>query len=98
MAYMADEFLAFFEAQCRGVKLYDASDVRLDFGVPVAFRRDASNQFDSNCVVVYLRPTGWLQQSHPRADLTAMKLSHVDRESARWLLALLASGQFRITG
>ncbi len=43
-----DTFLVFFEAQCRGVKLYDLSDAHLDFGVPIAFRRDPSNPHDAN--------------------------------------------------
>ncbi len=92
-----DRFLVFFEAKCQGVKVYDLTNVHLDFGVPVAFCRDPSNPHDANCVEVYLQPTGWLQQTHPCADLTAAKLGHVDRASARWLSALLV-GSFRITG
>ncbi len=96
---MDDEFLAFFAAQCCGIKLYAERDdvAQLDFGLPVAFRRNLSNQHDTNCVEVYVRPAGWLAQPSPRADSIGCKLGHVDRASARWLSALLL-GPFRITG
>ncbi len=96
-AGVGNELLVFFEAQCRGVKFYDLADTRLDFGVPIAFRRDPSNKHDDNCVEVYLRPAGWLRQEPPRADLIAAKLGHVDRASAKWLSTLLTA-PFRISG
>jgi len=78
--------LAFFTAQCRGVKFYSLAETGAEFGSEVEFVRRPFHPKDSNCVEVRVKVKGRYK-----------KLGHLAAEAAEWLSPMLL-GPFRIYG
>ena len=79
--------LAFFTCVCRGVKFHGISGRRLPYGTELAFRREPTNPYDSNAVLVFVVESG--------RRLTPP--GHVAAEAARWLSPLLL-GPYTVCG
>ena len=79
--------LAFFTAQCRGVKFYNLKEEGVKFGSEVEFLRRPYHPKDKNCVEVRVKlGAGRFEQ-----------LGHLAAEAAEWLSPMLL-GPFNIYG
>ena len=88
---MESTALAFFVTECRGVKFYDFKGHHLEFGTPLAFKRNPFHPKDANCVEVLV--VGERRRGRGRG----YKLGHVRADAAEWLSSLL-TGPFEVTG
>ena len=81
--------LASFGCKCMGVKFYDFSKRKVEFGQEVGFIRVPDHHLDSNCVRVIARDLS--RQSK------ALHLGNVDATAAEWLSPMMR-GPFSIKG
>ena len=70
--------LASFKSQARGIKFYDVSASDLDVGRTFHCQLEPSNEYDSNCVALWV-------DSHSM-------IGHLAREAANYLAPLLREG------
>ena len=73
--------LASFRSEARGIKFYDVLTSSVYVGQPLHLELEPHNQYDSDCVAVYVSSAG-----------SRSMLGHLARESAEYLAPLLRAG------
>lgn len=73
--------LASFSCQARGIKFYEVETSEIAVGDLLNFQLEPDNEWDSNCISIWVTGSG-----------SARKLGNLAREAAVYLSPLLSSG------